>query len=712
MDNLVFEESINTEVSSSEFVDKQWLYVNDNNNGSYSGQIVLDTTSLSNSGSYINWSEAFIAMPLVLQAEGSATGITATNNLDYLMGLKNGYWQILHSMSVEFNNGSIIQQTPFLNVFCSFKNLTSWSQNDVINWGAICGFCPDSCRSWLYNNNTTANSLLNFMNTSGQGVCNNRVAPYVQIATYGYWTGSLVTATATAVTAITTLTGQLSVGMMISGPSVPTGTYITAIVYVAGVPSTATLSAATTGATTNVMPMIGINQLFQVNVDALASDDSDNIRQNYNAGLQQRMSWLNFSLNNLGSAVVPTLTNSLTNNQPSLLAGSSGTATTSVASSSALNQIFQSYVQKASTTRSIVFDAVIRLKDIADFYQKCPLLKGSTMRIYLNTNQVYFTAGFCAGVVAGSVSTTALSAGSSISQTNTGCVALTSTPIILGGGGTNPIMVSSMDIGQGSSAVVPLANTLPTAPESIKFGLSIVRTQFLSGQFTASVAAPVTSVRLYAPAYTMSPIAEQRYLSLTPTKKIVYNDLFQYSFTGVASGQTFSFLVTNGIPNIRGILVIPLLPKASNGTASTYPTGTALAGVTTSSLLSPFSTTGGTPDPISLTNFQIQISGKNLFINNLQYDYETFYEQLISSNQLNGSLTTSLSSGLIGFTEFENLYRYYYGNAGRSIPSEDGVAKAVQVSGVNNSPQTIDFMVFIEFERQIVVDVRTGARVQ
>jgi hypothetical protein len=100
MDNLVFEESVNTEVSSSEFVDKQWLYVNDNNNGSYSGQIVLDTTSLSNCGSYINWSEAFLAIPLVLQAEGSATGITATNSLDYLMGLKSGYWQNLHSMSV------------------------------------------------------------------------------------------------------------------------------------------------------------------------------------------------------------------------------------------------------------------------------------------------------------------------------------------------------------------------------------------------------------------------------------------------------------------------------------------------------------------------------------------------------------------------------------------------------------------------------------
>jgi len=708
MDNLVFEESVNTEVSSSEFVDKQWLYVNDNNNGSYSGQIVLDTTSLSNSGSYINWSEAFIAMPLVLQAEGSATAITASNSLDYMMGMKNGFWNILHSMSVEFNNGSIIQQTPFLNVFCSFKNLTSWSQNDILNWGAVCGFCPDTARSWLYNNNSTANSLLNFMNTSGQGFCNNRVAPYVSVVNYGNWSGTLTTATATAVTAIGTTAGILEVGMNIQGLNVPVGCFITAIVYVAGVPSTATLSIATTGATTATTAMIGIAPALSFQVDTLAGDDSDNIRQLFNAGLQQRISWLNYSLSNLGSAVVPTLANSLTSNQVSLLAGSSGTATTSVLTSSGYNQIFQSYVQKASTTRSIVFDAVIRLKDIADFYQKCPLLKGSTMRIYLNTNQVYFTIGACAPVVAGAYST----AGQTLTQTNTGCVALTSTPVILGGGGTNPVMVSSMDIGQGGSNLVPIANTLPAAPESVKIGLSIVRTQFLSGQFTTSVSAPVTSVRLYAPAYTMSPIAEQRYLSLTPTKKIVYNDLFQYSFTGVSSGGTFSFLVTNGIPNIRGILVIPLLPKASNGVASTYATTTPLAGTTTSSLLSPFSTTGGTPDPISLSNFQIQISGKNLFINNLQYDYETFYEQLVSSNQLNGSLTTSLSSGLIGFSEFESLYRYYYGNAGRSIPSEDGVAKAVQVSGINNSPNTIDFMVFIEFERQIVVDVRTGARVQ
>ena len=68
-DSIVFEESVASEVSISEFVDKQFLYVNDNNNGSYSSQVVLDTTPLSNSGSYLNWSEAFILIPLQLQLD-------------------------------------------------------------------------------------------------------------------------------------------------------------------------------------------------------------------------------------------------------------------------------------------------------------------------------------------------------------------------------------------------------------------------------------------------------------------------------------------------------------------------------------------------------------------------------------------------------------------------------------------------------------------
>jgi hypothetical protein len=708
MDNLVFEESVNTEISSSEFVDKQWLYVNDNNNSNYTGQIVLDTTALSNCGSYINWSEAFLAIPLVLQWESSTlldSAVDSYNPFDYVMGLKSGFWQIIHSLSVEFNNGSIIQQTPFLNLFCSFKNLTSWSNDDIKNWGAVTGFYPDTADCWLYNNIATANSLVNFMNTSGQGFCNNRNAPYVTPNAFGVWSGTLTITIAdstTAITASTNLVGLPQVGMRVFGAGLPAGAYISSITTFTGTSiTTGAISVAATANLTNAIPVTGISPILGANVSTQATTYSDQLRSTYNAGLLQRQQWINYS----PAAATNGLTTSNTNNQIALLAKDTA----------GYNQLFTNYIQRANAAgysqRAIVVDAVVRLKDVADFFQKCPLLKGSTMRFYINTNQVYFTCGLVAPQISGAVSVTAGSAGSTTSQSATGCLALTSSPIILGGGGTNPLMVASMDLGQGSYNLVPAQAQLPAAPISIKFGLSIVKTQFLSGQFTNTITAPITSVRLYAPAYTMSPLSEQRYLSLTPTKKIVYNDVFYYSYQNISASSTFSVLVSNGLPNIRSILIVPVLPKASNGTASTYPSTTALAGVTTDSLLSPFSTTGGTPDPIAIGNLQIQISGKNLFINNLQYDYENFIEQLSCSNQLNGNLTTSLSSGLIGKEEFQQLYRYYYGNAGRSIPSEDGIAKAVQVSGTNLSSVPISILVYIEFERSITIDVRSGSRI-
>ena len=663
MDNLVFEESINTEVSSSEFVDKQWLYVNDNNNSSYSSQIVLDTTPLSNAGGYIGWMESFLAVPLVLQVQSAGISSDTAPSLDWFLGMKNGYWNILHSLTCEFNNGNIIQQVPFLNLFCSFKALTSWCDADVTNWGAVCGFCPDSSRSWLYNN--VAPAYVNELQSGGSGVCNNRVCPYVDIST----------ATSTSTTSVITIASFT-----------PTATFVGV-----GPTDTSTNSAYTPAGSVTIDPVTAT--ATSVDTSTSSSDSQyisccfksvSDLRCWSNEGLKKRIEYLNFStLLNPGTSATD-----YGNNQSALIGGATQ-----------FNQAFQSYIVRGAGYRAVVFDAIIRLKDVADFFAKCPLLKGSTMRLYLNTNQVYFTGSLLAPVVNSSGVTT--SAAQSL---------LTSAPVILGGGGTNPVMVSSNDIGQGASPLDPVSSALGNWVD-YAVGLSIVRTQF--SQLTQVITAPITSTRLYAPCYTMSPIAEQRYLSLTPTKKVLYNDIFQYQFDGIGSGQTFNLLVSNGIPNIRSVLVIPLLAQAQNGVAGALVDTSAgsRTSVLTSSLLSPFSTTGGTPDPIGLTNFNIQISGKNLFINNLQYNYEEFVEQLVSSNQLNGSLTTSLGSGQISYEDFQSLYRYYYGFAGRSIPSEDGVAKAVQLLGVNNSQQTISLMCFVEFERQITIDVRTGARV-
>jgi hypothetical protein len=203
---------------------------------------------------------------------------------------------------------------------------------------------------------------------------------------------------------------------------------------------------------------------------------------------------------------------------------------------------------------------------------------------------------------------------------------------------------------------------------------------------------------LYAPVYTFNPLAQQRYLQLAPTKKVVYRDIFQYQ-VAVEAGGSFNALVSNGIPNIKSVLVVPVIPGTANGTLG-Y-----------SSLMSPFATTGATPDPISLTNFNIMISGVNLFLNNQLYDFDAFRQELMSSNQLNGNLTTGLTSGLISEEMFSRGYRYYYGNASRILPAEAGVSRSVQIVGQNASLLPCSLLVFVEFEKSMTIDIATGARI-
>jgi len=649
MDSVVMEESLNSEVAGNDFVDKQWLYVNDNNNQSYTGQVVVDTTSLSNSGAYLNWSEGFLLFPLILQmdwaASGGAAALNATSDLDWVQGMKSGYWNILHNMSVEFNNSTIVQQSNFLNVFCSFKANTSWSDADVKNWGSVTGYCPDTSTSWVFN--ATANDADNTLGASGVGLCNNRNGLFLPIQ---------------------------SVSAVIAGPATVTNSV----------------------------------------QKTLADLTSSSLYSCVNTGFYQRQKWLNFSLvANLGTDQAQK-----GSNQAYLLGGNNA-ALANPTSNASFAAVFMASVQSTATSRAVIFPAIVRLKDVCDFFAKCPLLKGSTMRFYMNTNQVQFMTQ---SVQSAQV---APAAADGVVTTLCGSMGLTGQPTILGGGQTCPVMVASCDIGQGCEnlAGVTAGGNATTA---ILHTLSIARTQFLSavaipaaaGGGTIAAAnyiAPITSVRLYCPAYTFAPLAEARYLSLAPTKKIIYNDIFQYTIpaASVALGSTFSVLVTNGIPNLRSIVAMGFLP---NATATTAGNGvTTGAGVYQSqsvgTLQSPFTSSGGSPDPIIIQNFQIQVSGKNLFINQLYYDFEQFTEQLVSSNQLNGSLTTSLGSGQISQTDFQRLYRYYYGNVSRHLPSEDGVSKSIQLLGQIVGGVAPTMLVFCEFEKEIVVDVRSGMRI-
>lgn len=574
-DNLVFEESVQSSIESNEFISKKWVYVNDNNNGNYTSQTVIDTTPLANSGGYVGWAEGYIIMPLVVQLSGG--GVTAgANQYQPLrsLALKNGFWQLLHSMTVEFNNQSVVQQTAFMNVFRSFKALTSFSQDDVLNHGSEIGFYPDNMGAWNFcegaGTNATTESCF-----SGRGLHNND------------------------------LQVDLTIDEMNNQPNPSAGQFSS---------------------------------------------------YGYNEGLYNRNNWVSYH------PVDPTIAG--TGSVPKESQGY-------INPLSVMKSTLRSACEVATGVATWKIYAKLRLKDLHDFFEKMPLLKGSTIRIYLNTNQALVKFNLSANGVL-----------------------LTSQPSI-NGGSTCPLMVCGR------------INGTQALPNGDYIGsVSIVRNTF-SDQSAIAQSADLTSCRLYAPIYKFTPIKEQQYLSMLPTKSVKYNDIFQYQFDNIEADAPFNFLVSNGISNIKSVLVVPFLAPKSNiciGTGTTSASGLA-------TILSPFASSGGTPDPITITNFNIMISGVNLFLNNEQYDWEAFAHELAQSNQLNGNQTTSLTSGLISQDQFNRGFRYYYGNCARILPAEAGVSRSVQVVGTNVSKKAIALMVFVEYEREIQIDLTTGARI-
>ena len=166
-DSLVYDMASASEGSASIFVKKDWLNILDNQNGNYRGnQSVIDTSQLANSNKYMNYREAYLAVPMVLTATGVPLTApnTAATSMDYAFGLKNWFGSVIHSFTLDLGGTTIIQQTPFSGLWNTFKLLTSLSWHDVKTKGSSIGFYPDNALSVLFQ---SAASL------DGIGTCNN-----------------------------------------------------------------------------------------------------------------------------------------------------------------------------------------------------------------------------------------------------------------------------------------------------------------------------------------------------------------------------------------------------------------------------------------------------------------------------------------------------------------------------------------------------------
>jgi hypothetical protein len=356
---------------------------------------------------------------------------------------------------------------------------------------------------------------------------------------------------------------------------------------------------------------------------------------------------------------------------------------------------YKSYIlTKTANVFQIAIMATIHLKHIHNFFQNVPLLKGVFMKMTINLNQ----------------SQVSLALNATANGTWTTGTGGNTTTVQSALGGVSPIMLASAGSALG---VVATANSLVQQAQgnsqslqfttgaggSVIISLAVGRTA-PSTQTSIAGVAPSSfnqSITLYVPAYTFNPTYEDAYLS-SPVKTIVYTDIYQYQFNTEALGS-FNQLITNGIANIKSVLVIPYYQASANGGYLPYQ--------------SPFDDAGaGTTSPLALlTNFNVVVAGANMIYNTQKYSYEQFLHQLRGCGSVNADLTDGLTSGLINKLGFESKQTFYYVDCSRMLPVEEAVPKSVSIIGNSSCSLPLTFFVFVEYGVQVSVDVLTGARV-
>jgi hypothetical protein len=316
--------------------------------------------------------------------------------------------------------------------------------------------------------------------------------------------------------------------------------------------------------------------------------------------------------------------------------------------------------------------ATIRLKDIADFFAQMPLTRNAYIKMYINLNQSLTT----------------------LRVTSTTSMSINSSDVIIYGGQTNPLLISSAQANNGLAPFVGI-----TGDKVATFSVSVLNS--LDPNCPAGIARNpmMNSCRLYANLYTMNPMKEEEYLQQR-TKTIRYKDFFQYQFLNVTSA--FNFLVSNGLSRLQEIIVVPLISGSVNG----------VSGQTFTTLRSPFSSEPATCSPLEwFNNFNIQISGTNIFTNSQQFGFESFQSELQGVGSVNGGLVDGLTSGLISQNAFLNNYGYLVANVARRLP-EDNSAKSVQISGTCLSQLPVDLYIFCVLEKSITIDSYSGKRLE
>lgn len=178
VDNIVHSQTTQAEnIAEKPFIQKEWSnpIFDTNTSANYaSNQVIFDTTTLSNSGTLVNYQEGLVAFPMVIRVTNSAVSFDHASlaNTDFMLGFKNSHVQLVHSVSITLNNIDIVQSVPLTNAYLSFIQHSELSSEDEWLNGPLTGYAKDNASSWYYNAPNVAGSVLTG-DSRGVGLGNN-----------------------------------------------------------------------------------------------------------------------------------------------------------------------------------------------------------------------------------------------------------------------------------------------------------------------------------------------------------------------------------------------------------------------------------------------------------------------------------------------------------------------------------------------------------
>jgi hypothetical protein len=209
-------------------------------------------------------------------------------------------------------------------------------------------------------------------------------------------------------------------------------------------------------------------------------------------------------------------------------------------------------------------------------------------------------------------------------------------------------------------------------------------TQKTSG--TLSTGGVGKQVELHVQAVQMLPDIESNYAQ-NHMRDVSYHDYYQFSLKNIASGESFNHLVSNGISNLKAVLIIPLLNTLNNN-VNLFDEGQ--------------------PQLLAhINNFNVLVGGSNVLHADARYTYQSFNNEFFNEFGVNGNQSPGLGSSLI---DYKNWLKkpYYYVNCSRIPAEQQNAYRSLQIKGTNSSVLAMDYVIFAIYEKSFQLDVISG----